>query len=456
MISMMQQATDIELLRRYSEDGSEEAFALLVQRYVNLVYSTARRQVQDAAMAEEATQATFIVLARKARSLTDKTILSAWLYRTARFAAADARKLQMRRLKYEQEVARMESPQEDGVWPEIEPLLDAAMNSLGEADRTALLLRFFENKSLRDLGVALGVSDDTAQKCVTRALERLRKVFAQHGVSLSVGLLASTLPARAVEMAPSGLAASITPASASSVTISAAITTLVKGTLHMMAWSQWKWAIGIGAVVLLAGGTATVLGQKKTISAPVAASVADERSTPVGALRFFARALENFDAPNVADSFHSQNPAQERFLNAMVNLVQVEGDMRRVVRKTFGTNGAAFLPSRPLFIMNFGQENLEMAQVDLQGTNATVRIPKNDDRSNDMRLVQVGGVWKMSGDQGGSTSGQPALQGVEWMERIGAAVEAFTQEVTRGQFRTAEEALRSMRRRIGPTMNSRP
>src|SRR5436190_18166046 len=185
----MEQATDIELLRRYTEENSEEAFATLVRRHVNLVYSTARRQVQDATMAEEVTQATFIVLARKARSLNGKTILSAWLYRTARFAAADARKVQMRRMKYEQEVACMEPPQADTTWQEIEPLLDDAMNSLGERDRAALLLRFFENKSLREVGSALGVSDDTAQKRINRALERLRKTFVRDGVTLSVTAL---------------------------------------------------------------------------------------------------------------------------------------------------------------------------------------------------------------------------------------------------------------------------
>ena len=128
----MQEQNDSELLERYAEGNSEEAFAELVARYVNLVFSPALRHVGNPQHAEEITQAVFIILARKARSLRGRSILSGWLYHTARMTAANFARAEKRRLRREQE-AYMQSilnEPEPGVWMQIAPMLDGAMAGL--------------------------------------------------------------------------------------------------------------------------------------------------------------------------------------------------------------------------------------------------------------------------------------------------------------------------------------
>src|SRR6476646_9448906 len=138
---------DLELLRQYAASGSESAFATIVDRYKGLVYASALRQTSSPDLADETTQAVFILLARKASSLPRGTILSGWLFRTTCFVSRDALKLQRRRQRREFEVSvmnsdRPDSPnEEEAVWHEIAPVLDESLSRLGESDRHALLLR---------------------------------------------------------------------------------------------------------------------------------------------------------------------------------------------------------------------------------------------------------------------------------------------------------------------------
>jgi len=117
------------------------------------------------------------------------------------------------------------------------------MLRLGEKDRNAIVLRYFENKNLREVGAALGASEDSARVRINRALEKLRKFFTKRGVMLSAAVIATAVSANSVQAAPMGLAATISAATVKSSMVAASTLTLVKGALKIMAWTKIKTAI---------------------------------------------------------------------------------------------------------------------------------------------------------------------------------------------------------------------
>ena len=252
---------DMTLLREYARRNSEEAFATLVSRHVNLVYSVALRDVHDPHLAEEITQVVFIILARKAESLSSKTILSGWLCRTARYASANALTIQRRRQQREQE-AYMQSilnQSEPEAWTRIAPLLGGAMEKLGQKDHDAVVLRFFEGKSFQEIGAAFGASENAAKKRVAYALEKLRKYFSRRGVILPVAVITVAISAHSVQAAPAVLAKTATAvAIVKGATAAGSTLTLIKGALKLMAWAKAKTAVIVGVGILFAAGTATI------------------------------------------------------------------------------------------------------------------------------------------------------------------------------------------------------
>jgi RNA polymerase sigma factor (sigma-70 family) len=256
----MVEPTDIALLRDYALRNSEEAFTTLVQRHIRLVYSVAFRQLGNAHQAEEVSQAVFIILARKAAGFRRGTLLTGWLYQTARLTTANFLRSERRRHRREQE-AHMQSEIREShaepVWQGLAPLLDEAMGQLGAKERNAILLRFFEGRTFSEVAVALDSNETAVQKRISRAVGKLHSFFVRRGVKVSAGVLVGVISANSLQAAPAGLTASVsTAATVKGAAASGSTLALIKGTLKLMAWTKVKMAIVISACVLATGTTA--------------------------------------------------------------------------------------------------------------------------------------------------------------------------------------------------------
>jgi RNA polymerase sigma factor (sigma-70 family) len=210
--------SDQQLLQDYAHHRSETAFAELVRRHIDLVYSAALRRLGDAHLAEDIAQGTFTALAQNAPVLAGHPVLSGWLHRTTQNLAANLIRTNLRRQTREQEAVTMNqllsSAPDDVNWQSIAPHLDAALDELESPDRDVVMLRYFEKKSAREAAVQLGLSEAAAQKRVSRAVDRLREFFAKRGVTVGASGLAVVISAHAVQAAPVGLALTISTAAA--------------------------------------------------------------------------------------------------------------------------------------------------------------------------------------------------------------------------------------------------
>jgi RNA polymerase sigma factor (sigma-70 family) len=245
---------DMELLREYATRHSEEAFATLATRHIDLVYTAALRHTRNHHQAQEVTQAVFVVLARKAGSLNPRTVLAGWLFQTARLTAANYVRGETRRVRREQEACMQSDPNDhtEESWRHVAPILNEIIGDLREKDRDAIVLRFLQGKDYRQVAAALGATEEAAQMRVSRALEKMRKMFARRGVVLSAAALGSAIAAQGTQAAPAGLAATVAAGAAHGVALTTSTLTLAEGTLKIMAWTKAKVVIGAGVVVLLA------------------------------------------------------------------------------------------------------------------------------------------------------------------------------------------------------------
>jgi len=257
----MNDTADHELLRRYAEQGADAAFTELVRRHCDLVWAAARRVSGDADLARDVAQTVFTDLARKADTLPPGTVLAGWLYRAACHAAAkhirgEARRAQRERQAMQQNELRS-GDAEARAAAELQPVLDAALADLTEADRAAVVLRFLAGRSLAEVGATLGTNEDAAQKRVSRALEKLREAFRQRGVAVSGGIVAAALGVAGTQAAPARLAGDIATASLAGAGAAA------WGIFSMFTLMKSKLALGIVGGVVVA---TTLTWQQRSIT----------------------------------------------------------------------------------------------------------------------------------------------------------------------------------------------
>jgi RNA polymerase sigma factor (sigma-70 family) len=334
---------DITLLREFARESSEEAFAEVVSRHINLVFSVALRQVRDRHLAEDVTQAVFVILAQKAGSLGTGTVVSSWLCRTTRNVAANVLTTQRRRHDREQQ-AYMQSQLDQtsaGTWTQIEPFLEPALSQLREKDHSAIVLRFLEGRSFRDVGHSLGTTEATAKKRVMRALEKLRRVFVKYGFTLSAAAIAATISANSVQAAPAGLAASVTAAAIKGTAAGAPALTLIKTALKLMASTKLKTAaIAGGLALILATGT---VAYRSLHTKPVATAAPAPRNeyggygTPESSLQSMIDAARAGDFAGFAAGM---TPAQMIWWSNRFHVANSDDAQRQL--KTWGEGMAGF------------------------------------------------------------------------------------------------------------------
>lgn len=249
-----------QLLVEYARSGSDAAFREVVTRYVDLVYSTALRLLDgNRPLAEDVSQTVFLDLSRMIPTLSPDVMLGGWLHRHTCFVASKTLRGERRRQSRERQAVEMNALQDNKDFSHVAPLLDDAINELGDADRTAILLRFFEQKDFRSVGLALGSNEDAARMRVHRALEKLESLLKRRGVATSATVLSTVLVANAVQAAPVGLALSITTAAAIAGT--AATATVATAAVKTITMTTLQKAI-IGATLAAAVGTGVYEGRQ--------------------------------------------------------------------------------------------------------------------------------------------------------------------------------------------------
>lgn len=256
--------TDGQLLEQFLKHNHPEAFEELVRRHGPMVFGVCQCILMNHHDAEEAFQATFLVLARKARSCVRWNTLAGWLHEVAQRTALNAKRRRAKRHVREQQVAQTPevSAQENNVWADVVPILDQELSRLPEKYRVAIVLCDLEGQSQKDAAQVLGCPEGTLSSRLTRAREMLRTRLTRCGAAVPTGVLVVAITQRAAwANTPTGLV-SLTVQAVRVLSTSSAMTAgfvsphvaaLTEGVLRTMFYAQLK-SLAVAISVIVATG----------------------------------------------------------------------------------------------------------------------------------------------------------------------------------------------------------
>jgi RNA polymerase sigma factor (sigma-70 family) len=403
---------DSQLLAQYVQTRSESAFTEIVSRHIRLVYSAAVRLLGgNQNLAEDVVQIVFSDLARKAHRIPRGAVLSGWLYQHASFTSLKLLRTERRRSRREREAWDMIGSSDENDWIRIVPIVDEILQKLASKDRDALLLRFFENQDFRAIGKTIGATQDAARKRVSRALEEVRRLLVQRGVTVSTAALGAYLSTNALAVVPSGLIASTASASVAAAVSSAPS---ILNLLNFMTMTKSK--IALVTIVVAAGiGTPLVL-QQQTVN-QLRQDNATLRATPV-----ITPAAPQADTSNAEPALPSEQFIELlRLRNEVAMLRRLSNQWQQTLKTPIATPHA----QRPDPQLATPIANEHWADVGTRTPEAAAQTLLFALKSKNANRVSEVLTWNVVGEQ------DPRLQDIQQhhvkiMERFASGLKAFS------------------------------
>jgi len=413
--------TDAELLRAYVRDRSNEAMGELVQRHAGMVREAALRELKDGHLADDVTQAVFVVLMRRAAELSENVVLGGWLFKTTLYCVADLRKQRRRREFHERETTQMAEKQSDTADPgsETMPLLNEGLSQLSAADRDAIVLRFLEGHSPAAVAGLLGISEENARQRVSRAVGRLRRFFGTKGVALGAGALAVSLETARADAAGAALTAQI-QALGQGAAPSELVHALAEGAMRMLQKTKVALLGAVAALVVAGVGIAlasgalhappagavgpvvttkpgtVVTGSSGPVPAnPAVQAVASKYGpalTPKGTIIAAFNAGMDGDVEGLISCFNEPTEQDKAPLRDFAKALPALKALLTAVETRFGKEGLTKL-NESRFMGGLNPMDITDAQETIDGDHAIVDLGKSGP-SGGVPMIKIGKVWK--------------------------------------------------------------